>query len=220
MTVAAGILEYGEGSGDATQFADLNSLTVKSGAFLMGRGSSTAGNHRIKVANGLTVEAGGTVNPGTAPTQYTLGELEGLGTLRVEGNVTFQQGSIFSVKLNTWTTNAANPPVGQNDVLEVTGLLDLNATGNILDIAVLNDFTPVLSVAPSLTNPYVIAKYGTLQGTFETVNYGLGLNNPAYGIQYNYNGLNVIALVPEPSSFALLGLAGAALAIAIIRRRR
>ena len=68
----------------------------------------------------------------------------------------------------------------------------------------------------ALTNDfYLFAQYDTLIGPFGSVTLPDG-----YGLDYNYLGNNQIALViPEPSTFALLGLGAVAL-LGLVRHSR
>ena len=89
------------------------------------------------------------------------------------------------------------------DLLDVTGSLKLGS-GSVVT------FSNLGAGLLDLNSAYVFAKYGTggLTGTFSSVN-----NLPlGFTIDYNYNGLNQIAIVPEPSA-ALLSvlLTGASL---------
>lgn len=93
---------------------------------------------------------------------------------------------------------------GSIDRLNVTNLLDItNATVDFVQLgAILDD--PV----------YVFAAYGSLAGTFAPAKI---LNLPSgYALDYNYNGLNQIALIPEPAATAL----GALGLVFLLRRRR
>jgi len=87
------------------------------------------------------------------------------------------------------------------DVLNVSGVLDITA-------ATLN----FNQLGPLTASSYVLASYGSLTGgQFASVQ-----NLPAgYSLDYNYQGANQIALVPEPTAVSLLALGGL-----LLRRRR
>lgn len=97
------------------------------------------------------------------------------------------------------------------DFVQVDGLLDLSGVADTLQIGVWAG-TP-------LAETFVIASYGSLSGTFDTED--LSALAPGYIVDYNYGGLNQIALVnptaiPTPAALPA-GLA--LLTIAAMRRR-
>ena len=75
----------------------VSAVTVNNGGTLMGNG----------VIGGLTVARGGGVAPGNS-----------IGTLNVNGNVSFAAGSTYQVEIN---------PAGQNDKIVATGKATLRA---------------------------------------------------------------------------------------------
>lgn len=121
-----------------------------------------------------------------------------IGTL-VTSN-TFDLDGILQIELQ----NTAGP-AGLSDLLDVNGVFDLtNGTVQFVFSATMtNDF-------------YLFAEYDTLSGGA----FGGTLNLPAgYLIDYQFGGANQIALViPEPSTWVLLGL-GLGVMVAARRRR-
>ena len=114
------------------------------------------------------VGAGGTISPGF----YGLP----LGSLSFLGNVDLTQngGGTFAVDLGA---------SGASDFIDVSGTLSL--AGSTLDLTVgVQDHGLA----------YIIAHYGTLLGTFATVN---GLPGASWHVDYNYLGLNEIAIVSD-----------------------
>jgi len=140
------------------------------------------------LVSSLAVGSGATVAPG----------LSGIGTFAVGGGSTLAGTLAITVD----TTGS-----GSSNLFSIGGLLDLSAASS----------TVSFNAIGTLDDPaYVFASYGSLNGTFGTVN-----NLPTgYEINYAYLG-NFIALVavPEPTTISTLGCA-AALALFIGSRRR
>lgn len=124
------------------------------------------------------------------------------GTATIDGDVTIHPGGILSPGTPTGTLHAGNVSLagtlhveiaeGESDmepVLEVEGLFDL--TGSTLD----------LNITASTIKPFhVIATYGSLQGSFASIN---GLPS-GWSVNYQYGDNNTIAIVP-PSPVAQPG---------------
>ena len=140
------------------------------------------------LASSLSVASGASFSPG----------IGGIGTFSVAGGASL--GGTMYVGIDTTGSGVA-------DVFTVVGGLDLTGGTSTVDFSVLG----------TIDDPaYVFASYGSLNGTFATVN-----NLPTgYEINYAYLG-NFIALVavPEPTTISTLGCA-AALALFIGSRRR
>ena len=189
-TVSAGVLALGSG---ATLAA--TATTVQAAATFRVDGT-TAGAVNVQaggklqgtgtITNTVSIAASGTLAPGNS-----------IGTLSASAVVV---SGGFDVEYNGGAS-------GQKiDLLDVTGGLNItNATLNLINLG--------LDPLDPMAGPYVFATYGTLTGaSFASVN-----NLPAgLEIDYNYNGLNQIALVPEPSA-AILALAATGF---LVRRRR
>ena len=146
------------------------------------------------------VGAGGTIAPGISELGLPLGSLSFLGNVDLSQN----GGGTLAIGLGA---------SGASDFIDVSGTLSL--AGSTLDLTVgVQDHGLA----------YIIAQYGTLLGTFATIN---GLPGPSWYVDYNYLGLNEIAIVsdavsvPEidPASFgsALAMLLGS---LGLLERRR
>jgi autotransporter-associated beta strand protein len=124
---------------DATLLLPIGDYTVNSGGTLGGTGTIGSAADPVAIINN-----GGTIAPGAS-----------VGTLTVNGNVTFGTGSSFDIEVNG----------AMADQLAVTGNLDLTAMGN------------VLNVTGSGSGSWVIATYtGTRTGAFETIPNGLSID--------------------------------------------
>ena len=146
------------------------------------------------------VGTGGTIAPGFSELGLPLGSLSFLGNVDLSQN----GGGTLAIGLGA---------SGASDFIDVSGTLSL--AGSTLDLTVgVQDHGLA----------YIIAQYGTLLGTFATIN---GLPGPSWYVDYNYLGLNEIAIVsdavsvPEidPASFgsALAMLLGS---LGLLERRR
>lgn len=154
----------------------------------VGPGGTLAGDSTVD--GNVTAAAGGVIAPGNG-TDGTLG------TLAVTGNVTLAHLGTYGVL----------------DIDVVSGAADLLTVGGTLDVSgatLHTDFTGAASFTP-----LVIATYGTLVGTFGTVQ-GLPVG---WSIDYHYQSQNQIALVPEPSTIVLAGIGLAGLMARRLRRR-
>ena len=163
------------------------------------------------LVNGVHVKAG----PYTVGSGGTLG-----GTGAVHGNVTVGPEGYLSpgrsvgrflvfgdVALEgTLLIDVHALPAPGCDLLGVEGALDITMA------------TVEFRTKGALTDPaYVFASYGTLIGD----QFAQVVNLPdGYWIDYNYQGSNQIALVPEPATISLLSLAGFGLLVRRVWRRR
>lgn len=122
---------------------------------------------------------------------------ESLGSLSIQGDATL--GGTLSIELD-------GTGGGASDLLQVEGMLDLS--GSSLRLAVLSELDD---------EAYVFVTYGLLRGG----PFGQVLNLPnGYHLDYQYQGLNQIALViPEPPPIKLLTLTLLVLWVTTRRRR-
>lgn len=172
---------------DATTLLPVGDYTVNAGGALGGTGVIGSATDLVDV-----IANGGTIAPG-----------ESVGTLTVNGNVTFGDGSHLAVEIMDSVA----------DMLSVANL-HLGSTSDFLDVSLLGGATP---------GDYVIATYsGSLTGTFNNV-------TPGYSVSYAtpgqviltvpaLAGLGAIAPVPEPTAAILAIIAGCV--VGLMRRRR
>jgi hypothetical protein len=123
-----------------------------------------------------------------------------IGSLSFVGNVDLTNGGTLAIELG---------PGGTADFIDVSGTLSIG--GSTLALTVPFGDTGLV---------YTIARYGTLSGLFGSIT---GLPNGNWFVDYNYQGLNEIAIVsqvPEidPGSFASV-LALIAGSLALVERR-
>ncbi len=139
------------------------------------------------IANTVSILSGATLSPGASIESLGLGSLDLDGSLLIE-----------------WDTTAT-PNI---DFLDIAGTLNLGSNSSVT-------FTNLGAGSLDLNTPYVFATYGAggLTGTFSTIS-----NLPVgFTLDYNYGGLNQIAIVPEPS-VAFIAFLGASLPL--LRRKR
>ena len=127
--------------------------------------------------------------------EFSLGSA-GVTTLEVNGDATVNGNWVFDV--------AESGFAAQSDILDVSGGLDLS--GSFLEIQ-------GSTLGASSSNPIILAEYDSLTGFFGGVS-GLA---PGQYIDFNFNGNNQIAIVPEPSRVFPI-LAGF-LPLLVLRRR-
>ena len=185
--------------------SSLNVLAVADGGVvdanrvLVGNGGQILGFDGT-IKGDTLVGTGGTIAPGISELGLPLGSLSFLGNVDLSQN----GGGTLAIGLGA---------SGASDFIDVSGTLSL--AGSTLDLTVgVQDHGLA----------YIIAQYGTLLGTFATIN---GLPGPSWYVDYNYLGLNEIAIVsdavsvPEidPASFgsALAMLLGS---LGLLERRR
>lgn len=147
---------------------------VNSGTLLVNGNQSTASG-AVTVASGATLGGGGTIGgtvSGSAGSFISPGN-SGIGILETSGPATVS--GTLEIEINAT----------DSDRLAVGGSLTLS--GATLDVS---------ELAAAGQPVYVIASYGLLTGTFDTV---VGVPS-GYGLDYNYEGNNQIALVAGAAS--------------------
>ncbi|MCC6123964.1 MAG: hypothetical protein IT426_03305 [Pirellulales bacterium] len=191
---------------------------VAEGKLILAATGSIAGSPVIDVRAGATLDVlAKTGGFGLSSTQILRGNGTVLGDIVAAGGSLVEPGA--SVGTLTITGNLSlggtlhvQYDSGANaiDQLLVSGTLDVSSASL--------SFSDIAASPVPLTQPaYVFATYGTLTGTVPAANIS---GVPAgYSLDYHYGGGNSIALVvPEPSMFVLLALAG--LVAPALRRNR
>lgn len=191
------------GSGTLTLSADNSysgNTTVAEGTLLVNGNYTGNGNFQVGSMTATRAVLGGTGIIFGDIQVLSLGEISpgtSIGTLTVQGNVSFDIGGTLRIELDS-------EGAGSADLFDVNGLFDIS------------NATVEFSAPASLDDPaYVFVTYGTLKGErFQNVR-----NLPSgYHIDYNYGGLNQIAVVvPEPTSAPLACLLFLAI-YAVLRR--
>jgi len=139
------------------------------------------------ITHGVTVVSGATLSPGASIESLGLGSLDLDGSLLIE-----------------WDTTVS-PHI---DLLNIASTLNLGSNSSVT-------FANLGAGFLDLNTAYIFVTYGPggLTGTFNTVsNLPVGFN-----LDYNYGGLNQIAVVPEPSGLLLTVIFSLPL---LFRRRR
>ncbi len=208
---AQGLLNLIVGSSGGTISAEATrTVTVGANAPITGSGLLTKSGQGTLLLNT-------TVLPNVSVTEGTLG---GSGTL--SGSVVVSPGATVAPGNSIGTLAVGSASITGTLAIEYQdaggtssdGLIDLLSVSGLLDITgaslALTDYSPTSTVNDTA---YVLATYGTLNGTFSGGVSGLP---SGYKIDYIYGG-NSIAVVPipEPAMIGLLGLTTLAL-----RRRR
>lgn len=167
--------------------------TVTNGTLLID-GSQGSASGAVTVSTSATLGGSGTVGGATT---MSLGSQLAAGGVGTTGTLSFVNG--LDSSFSTWLIDVASS--SDHDVVDVTGNLDISGA------------TLTVNNPGAHGGPLVIANYsGTLTGTFDFDNLPAG-----WSIDYNYQGLNQIALIPEPGTIVPLV---AILSPWIMRRRR
>ena len=199
---AAGLTKAGAGT------IVLGGTNSYSGATAVNAGTLLVNGNQSAATGAVSVNNTGTTLGGT-------GNIGGATTVNAGANITgATDGTIGSLTLASLTFNGASGNLANfivdlvgatSDTLNITGLLDLGGTFDAL----------VFNGSPDGTSTYLLASFGSLNGTFNTA--------PSFaGYQYIY-GLTTLELspltpVPEPSTWVAGALA--LLAVGYTQRRR
>lgn len=200
-----GLLLYQNGTGGSGVLTNRGLILLNGGTLrvneLASSGSLAINNGTLSTPGGLNLLSGGLLNGngtvvGNTTVAGTVAPGFSIGTFTFSNNLTLS---------GTYAAELDGTGSGSADLLDVLGTLDISgATLDLTSVGTIDD--------PA----YIIAQYGTLIGTFGTVN---GMPS-GYLLDYNYGSLNQIAVViPEPSALALAGL-GTLFSVLLLRRRR
>jgi hypothetical protein len=185
-----------------------------------------SGNNPFSFVSSLTAASdnsgGGTVAPG-----QTLGGLNSIGLLTVNGALTLGSGSFGSTtgKAHLSMELGGTSAGADYDQISTTGAVSLlNADASI---HLINAYTPQLGDTLILilngSNSAVTGSFANINGFTATEGSLVFVDSQPFTVTYAYNGdgfANDVALVsvPEPGTYALLALS--ALSLAAWRRRR
>lgn len=171
-------------------------VSVKNSATLGGLGYVVLG-----AANSVTVESGGRISAGTTS----------IGTLTFDfgsttGGLAALDGSAFAFDL------------GVSNTSDLVRLFNYTSGDFTLGTSVALNFSGAQIGEYTLFSFYTDAGSTLYNGAFSTANFSVtGLGGFTHQLNYA-NGLVTLSVVPEPGTFALLGLAG--MACVLLRRRR
>ena len=181
---------------DGQHATRVNSGTLLVNAFLAGEttveNSATLGGAG-RFSGDVIVRNGGTLSPGNSPGQMT-----------IENNLILEDGSILLMEFG-------GTDAGLFDQLDVQGSF---TAGGTLNLTLIDGFTPVAGATFTLFNG---TTPGYESGSFHfTTNLGGGL----YWDTSALASFGTLTVVPEPSTYALLGLGTLSAALASRRRRK
>lgn len=234
------------GSGNVTNNASLvfnrsDAITVTNG--ISGTGSLTQlGTGTTTLSNTVNINGSTTVSHGALAVNQSLtsssvivessGMLQGSGTvisavgvsgnlapgnsigqLDIVGSLSMNSGSTITIEYDDSANNVFNL---KNDLLNITGNINIES-GVTLD---LKQFIPGTSVHPNTWYEF-LTYTGTWNGTKFAYVTGSSPANTHWIVDYNYNGGKSFAFsaVPEPGSFALIGIASMIGGMRVWRRR-
>ncbi len=187
---------------------------LNTGAVLVNDTGSLSGSGSV---GAVTLASGSFLKPGNSP-----------GTLTAASSI-WQAGSTYSWEIDS---NASSAAAGTNwDLFSVTGVLDLSALNSNAKMNLVLNSLSGFDLTSSTRREWVIAKAGSFTGNIadnanltdlfniDTANFNGGFQVVA-GTDANLRTLNLMAVIPEPSTGALLGFGLGGLVLTRLLRRK
>lgn len=205
-----------------------SAVGLSTNTFYVGNGGMLSGTGVIGSA--VVVQSGGTISPGNST-----------GTL-TEGATTFESGGRFRFEINNWDEGTAGSTNKGWDLLKVPSLTIMSTTALpfVIDMVSLSGTGsaqfpgPLLNFEPDISGyEWLFVEAQTEIAPFDpgVFQFNVAEFQPMIPAQFSFqvrrgdvDGGNLnqlyITYVPEPGTLALVGVAGAVLALRHVRRRR
>lgn len=206
----------------------VNGLVAAEGTVTVGTRGVLGGAGTVQAADAV-IASGGTLSPGNSP-----------GTMTVDGNLTWLGGGNYN-----WQIHDATGLAGTGwDYMSVTGALDLTALTPSSKFNI--NLWSLSAVSPDANGAAInfdntldaqswdiLVAVGGITG-FDAADFNINVSatngtggfanalasGGFFGIEQQGNVISLTYTVPEPSTYALLALSGAALGAHIVRRRQ
>jgi fibronectin-binding autotransporter adhesin len=209
--VARGLTKTGIGILSLEGANSYNGPTTVSAGSLIIDGNQSSAIGSLNVATGATLGGSGTIGGVTTISGVLSPGKSSIGTLTVNNDVTWNGGENWVFELGTAGLAQGSP--GTSDLLALTGagrFLKGTGTSWIFDFANTGDL-----------GWYKLAEWTGGSTTFDSLNFqGTNLVG-GYTGQFNIQGDALyVQVVPEPSTYALLGVSALACGAWFVRRRR
>ena len=136
---------------------------------------------------------------GTGSTSVTMNTLNARNTVGTGGSATLRY-TLDSTGVNYLNVNTLN--------------LNTASDISILDL----DFTNWDGTSGLVNNHLILADYGTLSGTFSSINMTGGNYSVVYDYDMGDGNLAVAVVIPEPGTLALFAIAGLGMVVGLRRR--